>query len=259
MGEANSGKISLRLLVDRNSNRVIIAEAGKEFVDFLFHLISIPVGTVVKHLSKRKMVGSLGNIYGSIEAMHANYMEPNLNKHNVLNPKVSASSLADTPFLLAEKTNEERSLSGVLYQCGYHSCSSTRGIRPKQPNSSTKRRYTTGSTTVHPYVSNDPQVKCPKCRNEMTQQLTYVHSPAKEEVRVGSGSGYVKGLMTYVVMDNLQVMPMSSISGITLLKSCEVEDLDALDTLEVSIGRREVRTIYLRYILELHCKKNEFF
>ncbi|XP_074352066.1 uncharacterized protein LOC141691227 [Apium graveolens] len=225
-------KISLRLLVDRNSNRVVIGEAGKDFVDFLFHLISIPAGTVVKYLFDHEMVGSLWNIYDSIEAMHENYMEPNLNKHNVLNPKVSSSSLADTPFLLAEIAKEERSVPKVLYRCGYHSYST------KPNSSSTKRRRNHTSITFHPYVSNDPGAKCPTCGKEMTKQLTYVHSPAKE-VEVESGSGYVKGLMKYVVMDNLQVKPMSAVSAISVLTACEVKDLDALETLEVFIGQEE--------------------
>ncbi|KAK1355395.1 hypothetical protein POM88_048651 [Heracleum sosnowskyi] len=231
MSEANSGKISLRLLVDRSCNRVIIGEAGKDFVDFLFHLISIPAGTVVQYLWEHEMIGSLGSIYRSIKSMPAKYMEPNLNKHNVLNPTVSSSSLADTPFLFAEKAKEEPSIPEVLYQCVYHSQISRR-----------KHRITS-STTVHPYASNDPQVKCPQCGGMMTQQLTYVHSPAKEEVRVGSGSGYVKGLMTYIVMDNLQVMPMSTVSGIALLNTFQVKDLDALETLEVFIGIEEAEEL----------------
>lgn len=42
MGEAKSGKISLKLLVDRNENKVIFGEAGKDFVDFLFHFPFCP-------------------------------------------------------------------------------------------------------------------------------------------------------------------------------------------------------------------------
>ncbi|WOG96237.1 hypothetical protein DCAR_0415571 [Daucus carota subsp. sativus] len=87
MGEAKTGQISLKLLIDRNENKVIFGEAGKDFVDFLFHFLSLPVGTVVKLLSRNKMVGSLGKIYGSIESLNASYMEPNVNKDHVLNPR----------------------------------------------------------------------------------------------------------------------------------------------------------------------------
>ncbi|KAL8093357.1 hypothetical protein AgCh_035286 [Apium graveolens] len=221
MGEPSSGKISVKLLVDRNAKRVIFGEAGKEFVDFLFHFLSLPVGTVVKLLSKDNMVGSLGKIYESIEAMHSNYMEPNLNKDHVLNPKISSSSLADTPLLLGYKSNDELS-DYVFYNCGsatYHN---------------------DGHYRSHLCVSNDPNAKCTSCGNLMNKKMTYVKSTAnKEAVKVGKGSGYVKGLVTYMVMDNLQVKPMSTISSITLLSTFKVKDLGALETVEVFIGKEE--------------------
>lgn len=225
MGEA-SGKITLKLLVDRNAKRVIFGEAGKEFVDFLFHFLSLPVGTVVKLLSKDKMVGSLGKIYESIEAMHANYMEPNVKKENVLNPKVSSSSLANTPSLLGYKTKDELN-DNVFYNCG-----------------NTTYNHCTGDYNSHLSFSKDPNAKCPSCGNYMNQQMTYVNSTSKEAVKVGKGSGYVKGLVTYMVMDNLQVKPMSTISSITLLSTFKVKDLSALETLEVFIGKEEVLFLF---------------
>ncbi|KAK1355392.1 putative Translation initiation factor IF-2 [Heracleum sosnowskyi] len=214
MGEAE-GKITLKLLVDRNAKRVLFGEAGKEFVDFLFHFLSLPVGTVVKLLSKDKMVGSLGKIYGSIEAMHANYMEPNVNKEHVLNPKVSSSSLANSPFLLGYKTDDEANGSKVFYRCS--------------------RQYNCSLS----HVTTDPQVVCPLCGHYMNTELVYVHGPGKEVPKVEIGSGYVKGLVTYMVMDNLIVKPMSTISSITLLSTFKVKDLSALETLEVCIGKKE--------------------
>lgn len=43
------------------------------------------------------------------------------------------------------------------------------------------------------------------------------------------GRGFVKGVVTYMVMDNLVVKPMSTISGIiTLLKQFNFKDVGAL-------------------------------
>ena len=224
MGEANSGKISLKLLVDRNAKRVIFGEAGKEFVDFVFNFLSLPVGTVIKILSKDKMVGSLGKIYESIEAMHANYMEANVNKEHVLNPKVSSSSLANTP-LLGYNTNDERN-STVFYRCTY--------------------QY---AACAYTYVSTDTKAVCPSCKNYMSAKMTYVPGPGKEAAKVQKGSGYVKGLVTYMVMDNLEVKPMSTISSITLLSTFKVKDLGALETVEVFIGKEEVSVCSMICIL----------
>jgi hypothetical protein len=42
-----SKTISLKLLVYKSSNKVLFVDAGKEFVDFLFGLIHIPIGSIM--------------------------------------------------------------------------------------------------------------------------------------------------------------------------------------------------------------------
>ncbi|CAN1269396.1 hypothetical protein LINPERPRIM_LOCUS13567 [Linum perenne] len=77
-------KVTLKLLIDRKTKRVLFAEAGKEFVDFLFTLLSFPLGTVIRLLSKNKMVGCLGNLYQSIEDLSDTFIQPSTNKDTVL-------------------------------------------------------------------------------------------------------------------------------------------------------------------------------
>lgn len=50
-------KVSLKLLIDTKGNKVLFAEAGKDFVDFLFNLLSLPLGNVINLLTKNSMVG----------------------------------------------------------------------------------------------------------------------------------------------------------------------------------------------------------
>ncbi|KAJ1400193.1 hypothetical protein SESBI_29753 [Sesbania bispinosa] len=58
-----SSKVTLKLLVDTKNEKVLFAEASKPAIDFLFfHLLSLPVGTVVSFRNKG-VVGSLGNLY----------------------------------------------------------------------------------------------------------------------------------------------------------------------------------------------------
>ncbi|KAF8041926.1 hypothetical protein BT93_A0506 [Corymbia citriodora subsp. variegata] len=52
-------RVSLKLVVDKSKRTVIFAEAGKEFVDFLLHLLVLPVGQAVQLLTKTGVVGSL--------------------------------------------------------------------------------------------------------------------------------------------------------------------------------------------------------
>jgi hypothetical protein len=53
------------------------------------------------------------------------------------------------------------------------------------------------------------------------------------------GGGYVKGVVTYLVMDDLTIEPMSTISAIMLLKKFKVADCSALEELTVDLGHKE--------------------
>ncbi|CAN1131035.1 hypothetical protein LINPERHAP2_LOCUS6164 [Linum perenne] len=141
---ATTTKVTLKLLIDKKSNRVLFAEAGKEFVDFLFSILSLPLGTVIRLLSKDKMVGCLGNLYQSIE----------------------------------------------------------------------------------------------ECANRMTAVVPYVAPPAGK--KSDPKGGFVKGVVTYMVMDDLEVKPMSTISSLTLLSKFNIQQVGALEERVIELGMDEV-------------------
>ncbi|KAK1415602.1 hypothetical protein QVD17_31385 [Tagetes erecta] len=114
-----SQKMSLKLLVDKKAKRVVFAEVPKEFVDFLFHIFSLPLGTLIEFMSK--------------------------------------DEVEDTMELDKKKINR----------------------------------------------------------------------------------GYVKEVVTYMVMDDLVVKPMSTISSITLINKFGVKDLSQLEEKTVSFGKDE--------------------
>ncbi|CAN1269335.1 hypothetical protein LINPERPRIM_LOCUS13546 [Linum perenne] len=166
---ATTTKVTLKLLIDKKSNKVLFAEAGKEFVDFLFSILSLPLGTVIRLLSMDKMVGCLGNLYQSIEELGDTFIQQSTSKDIVLNPKVQ-SYTADTNLLLTGCDNSNGNGGGNQ-------------------------------------------------KNE---------------------GGFVKGVVTYMVMDNLEVKPMSTISSITLLNKFNIQQVGALEEKVVELGMDEV-------------------
>ena len=58
--------------------------------------------------------------------------------------------------------------------------------------------------------------------------------------RSSAPTGFVQGIVTYTVMDDLKVTPMSTISGITLLNAFAVRDLGDLQEKTVQLGYNEV-------------------
>ncbi|TYI62577.1 hypothetical protein E1A91_D10G254300v1, partial [Gossypium mustelinum] len=90
--------VSLKLLIDKKGKRVLYAEAGKDFVDFLFNVLLLPVGTVIRLLAKEGMVGCLANLYKSVENLGDAYLQPTTNKDTLLKPKYSSSLATDVPL-----------------------------------------------------------------------------------------------------------------------------------------------------------------
>ncbi|KAL6847951.1 hypothetical protein ACP4OV_022079 [Aristida adscensionis] len=52
-------------------------------------------------------------------------------------------------------------------------------------------------------------------------------------------TGFVQGVVTYTLMDDLKVVPMSPISGITLLKTFGITDIGTLQEKTVQLGYDE--------------------
>ncbi|XP_058182425.1 uncharacterized protein LOC131300542 [Rhododendron vialii] len=72
----------------------------------------------------------------------------------------------------------------------------------------------------------------------MPYDVTFVPSKVANTGLSGEG-GYVKGVVTYMVMDDLVVMPMSNISGIALLSKFNVTNVQSLEEKVVSFGMDE--------------------
>uniref|UniRef100_A0A0D9Y3E3 DUF674 domain-containing protein n=1 Tax=Oryza glumipatula TaxID=40148 RepID=A0A0D9Y3E3_9ORYZ len=213
---ASTTALSMKLLVDTNAQRVLFAEARKDVVDFLFSLLALPVGTAVKLLGKDSMVGCVGNLYASVERLDDTYVQADAAKDALLSPVVlspAASSNTSVLRLPAPSSSQPKS----FFRCGSYSC-------------------------VY-YVTDVSGVKCPSCGSQMATACTYAAPTAAQKLQAaaaeGAAKGFVQGIVTYTVMDDLTVSPMSSISSITLLNTFAVKDLGALKEKTVQLGYTE--------------------
>ncbi|MCI24776.1 DUF674 family protein, partial [Trifolium medium] len=87
-----NSKLTMKLLIDTKNEKVLFAEASKTVVDFLFHILTLPLATVVKLISKNGMVGSIENLYQSFQDLNETYMHPQQSKDLLLNPTAAISS-----------------------------------------------------------------------------------------------------------------------------------------------------------------------
>ncbi|KAM0043262.1 hypothetical protein Hdeb2414_s0010g00339191 [Helianthus debilis subsp. tardiflorus] len=111
-----SPNMSLKLLVDRKGPRVLFAKVPKEFVDFLFHIFSMPLGTLIELLGSNQMVGCLGKLKESIESFNATYLQTGIKMDDIFNPKTAFNS---NTFLLSHDASSEvqSETSKAVYRC----------------------------------------------------------------------------------------------------------------------------------------------
>ncbi|KAJ6720374.1 hypothetical protein OIU85_023578 [Salix viminalis] len=153
----STSTMSLKLLIDSKHNKVVFAEAGKDFVDFLLNLLSLPLGSVIQLITKPAMTGCIANLYGSLEELDESYL----------------SEGYGTSYL-----SQEVAFAG-------------------------------------------------------TNDSTSTDTPTSDQ------GGYVKGLVTYMVTDDLSVSPMSMMSVVGLLNEFDIKDLSVLEEKVLEFGINE--------------------
>ncbi|XP_068314555.1 uncharacterized protein [Pyrus communis] len=160
------------------------------------------------------MVGSLGKLYGSVESLSSTYMQPHFNKESLLKPKATATINvgADVLHML---TIDDSSAEKSIYGC--------------------RKCYEYNDPII---VTDDPKATCPNCRSSINTKATFVRGSAAEITKFGE-RGYVKGVVTYMITDDLEVKPLSSISCITMLNRFNVKDIGALEEKVVHLTMEE--------------------
>ncbi|XP_024021569.1 uncharacterized protein LOC112091640 [Morus notabilis] len=232
MSSSAESSISLKLLMDTKGKRVLFGEAGKDFTDFLFNLLSLPVGTIVRLLSTNGMVGSIGKLYKSFENLSDTYIQPNvLNKDTLLKPN---SPIGGSTALLSLTTTNQTSPAKRVYICSWPSNNYQSG----SGGSLFATGYSNRSCSKQ-HASDDPRAICPNCKRNTSIEVPYVAPPAPKVGGSSSEGGFVKGVVTYMIMDNLEVKPMSTISSIAMLNKFNVKEVGALEEKIVSVGMKE--------------------
>nr|CAB3476242.1 unnamed protein product [Digitaria exilis] len=226
--------LSMKLLVDRKAPRVLIAEASKDVVDFLFSLLALPIATAITLVGKDAMVGCVANLYTSVEKIDSTYVQPGTTKDALLRPtfvstrpcSTSATATISLLGLPAPPTGQLK----TFYRCSYNYASACYNYRRNL------YRLHQQMTTVVEYVYVQPP--------RATGSGNYSYPKAKDlSAGAAIAKGFVQGVVTYTVMDNLTVTPLSTISSITLLNASAVSNLGDLEEKTVQLGYNESKTV----------------
>ncbi|KAF7825583.1 DUF674 family protein [Senna tora] len=123
-------QISLTLMVDRGRNRVLFAEAGKDFADVLLSFLTLPLGTIARLVSKGSNLkavrfGCISSLYESVGNLDRKYFCTNTCKEMLLmtrntmeahcgNLKINIDDTVPTKYFICPKLNVESATIVIL-------------------------------------------------------------------------------------------------------------------------------------------------
>ncbi|XP_047331657.1 uncharacterized protein LOC124935255 [Impatiens glandulifera] len=213
-------RLSMKLLVDKENKKVLFAEVGKEVVDFFFFILTLPLAKVTNLLtnSKKEMIGCLSALYKSVETLDQTYIKPGQSKDSLLNPLVSLNQA----HLLLPDQPIQTSADIKIYRCPETS-HSTFFVRDPNLTCQNQRHSPFGGYEI--------------CGRKMSSLDDSFENKATIPTR--ECGGFVNGMITYMVMDDLMITPMSTISSICLLNQFNIKDVSHLQEIVVDFGMDE--------------------
>ncbi|XP_016752489.1 uncharacterized protein [Gossypium hirsutum] len=86
---SESTRISIKLLIDQERNKVILSEAGNDFVDTLRTILMFPLGSIPRLFCKLQIPepGCLINLYNRVENLNTNICRTHAYKYMLLYPR----------------------------------------------------------------------------------------------------------------------------------------------------------------------------
>ncbi|KAH7550035.1 hypothetical protein ACOSP7_024855 [Xanthoceras sorbifolium] len=132
---ATTSEITLKLLIDTKTKKVVFAEAKKDFVDLLFGLLQVPVGSIMGNLLENGMdgAGSMARLYKSVIDLESSCLLTNVSRDLLLWPELSSSSRSINlpPMLQSFESSKWKSTETQTKHASY----SAFGMAPSSPKS----------------------------------------------------------------------------------------------------------------------------
>lgn len=218
-------EIPLKVVIDKQKERVVFAEANSDFVDILFSFLTMPMGTIVRLLtkhfeySKLPAIGNFNNLYETVVNFDAKYFVTSENKDWLVNTSNEAG-----PECQSLKIN----IDGT-YLTKYFIC----------PNS---------SCTIQgdfPSISSYNTVKCRHCGEYLSRLINY-----RVDTSEANEGVFLSQTASFVIIDDLHVTPNTMGSTLGILESTGITEFGLLEEKMLQIGSSEVTKYCCSYICQ---------
>ncbi|XP_028770554.1 uncharacterized protein LOC114727933 isoform X2 [Neltuma alba] len=199
---ATPEQISLRVVVKKRKNRVLYAEAGKDFVDILLSFLTLPLGTIARLVSKDSntkpcQFGCISSLYASVCNLDPKYLNSETCKQMLLQPRNPMERYNQKLKLNIDDTDPTK----------YYACDSC--------------FYEDGSL-----VSSSENLKC-ECGGHSTFLLTPCKSllcSGSDQNEIRDTRGYVKETAFFLIAEDLNIIPADLKTILCLLKNLHSKD-----------------------------------
>ncbi|XP_042500840.1 uncharacterized protein LOC122078776 [Macadamia integrifolia] len=218
--QSGSQTISLKVLMDKKTNKVVFAESKSDFVDILLSFLTMSMGTMVRLISKEPQpatLGSMTTLYKEVENLEQQQLlQTQACKSKLLYPK-NPSENECRKLKLKLKLNVDDTEPIKYYICVDWNCS---------------RRWTGGLYTTF------KNVRC-NCGRMMDREIRREkeNEAASPEV---DGGVFVHGKTKFIVTDDLRIEPMSTATILTQLSKLGLKDMSSLQETTLNIGSEEI-------------------
>ncbi|WJX76560.1 hypothetical protein P8452_59966 [Trifolium repens] len=201
MAAEQGDKVTLRVIVDKERNQVVYAEAGKDFVDVLFSFLTFPLGTIARLVAEESNIeavrfGSLSSLYQSVSDLDQQHLWSQHCKEMLLKPRNSLEG-----FYQNLKMNID-DIPRQVFLCENMLCRSSGSIFKYQ--------------------------KC-QCGKLL-----------KTESHMAYYNGFVKKSATFIIHGDLTVMPNDLGTILCLLQKRGISNIADIEKKTILIGKKEV-------------------
>ncbi|MED6167333.1 hypothetical protein PIB30_001756 [Stylosanthes scabra] len=207
-------KMDIKIVQSKSQNKILFAESKEDFVDFMFSLLAIPLGSIVKLLNGSSSIGCVDNLYKSVETLDSTWCTES--RSVLLNPGIVPQfGCLNQPLNIPDVEPTYYYGKGTYEKDNYYG------------RKEVTRSGGVISKSNHDIVS--------------VKRLTALDPRSPDRSKEGA-TGFVKRPTLYAVGDDLRVRPLSGDSCLYYLKNLNLP-LDDLEVKAISVSEAEALSL----------------